>query len=168
MTPQQLRFRGKPTAQTDCLRLPNRLLEAVPAGRLTLVSTDVTDSLDLSAQAGVLLGAFMTGRSFQPNLLSRATRDQAILSGVAAATGYGWGTSGHSLLRAVARRFGKQGLGASVAVDGLTLAASAAAIAALRPHEHESAPRALIRFAATAKASAAAAGLAAAGAAPRS
>ena len=56
--------------------------------------TDVTDNLDLSAQAGILLGAFATGRSFQPNLLSRATKDQAILSGVAAATGYGWGTSG--------------------------------------------------------------------------
>ncbi len=61
--------------------------------------TDVTYELDLSAHAGILLGAFMTGRSFQPNLLSRATKDQAILSGVAAATGYGWGTSAHSLLR---------------------------------------------------------------------
>ena len=38
--------------------------------------TDVTDNLDLSAQAGILLGAFATGRSFQPNLLSRATKDR--------------------------------------------------------------------------------------------
>ncbi|MGB3013728.1 MAG: hypothetical protein WBB41_03875, partial [Candidatus Nanopelagicales bacterium] len=83
--------------------------------------TDVTDNLDLSAQAGILLGAFMTGRSFQPNLLSRATKDQAILSGVAAATGYGWGTSGHSLLRAVARRTGRGGLGTGAVIDVVTL-----------------------------------------------
>lgn len=124
----------------------------------------MTDSLDLSAQAGVLLGAFMTGRSFEPNLLSRGTRDQAILSGVAAATGYGWGTSGHSLLRAVARRMGREGLGASVAVDAATLAATAALVSQLRPHEHERPGRALVRFAATAKGAAAAAGLVAAGA----
>ena len=124
----------------------------------------MTDSLDLSAQAGVLLGAFMTGRSFQPNLLSRGTRDQAILSGVAAATGYGWGTSGHSLLRAVARRIGKEGLGASVGIDALTLAASAALVSQLRPQEHERPGRALARFVATAKGAAAAAGLLAAGA----
>jgi uncharacterized membrane protein len=127
------------------------------------VSTEITDSLDLSAEAGILLGAFMTGRSFQSNLLSRGTRDQAILSGVAAATGYGWGTSGHSILRAVARRFGKQGLGASVVIDGVTLAAAAALVSRVRPQEHERPGRALLRFVATAKGSAAAAGLIAAG-----
>lgn len=140
------------------------LLPALHTGRLTTVSNDVTDSLDLSAQAGVLLGAFMTGRSFQPNLLSRGTRDQAILSGVAAATGYGWGTSGHSLLRAFARRLGRQGLAASIAVDGAALVGSAVLVSRLRPHEHERPGRALLRFAATAKGAAAAAGLIAAGA----
>jgi uncharacterized membrane protein len=126
--------------------------------------TDVTDNLDLSAQAGVLLGAFMTGRSFQPNLLSRGTRDQAILSGVAAATGYGWGTSGHSLLRAVARRMGRTGLGTSVLIDAATLAAAVAAVRSIPPVEHEPPRRALLRLGATAKGAAAAAGLVAAGA----
>lgn len=128
------------------------------------MTTEITESLDLSAEAGILLGAFMTGRSFQPGLLSRGTRDQAILSGVAASVGYGWGTSGHSVLRAVARRMGKQGLGASLVVDGITLAASAATIATLRPHEHERPGRALTRFIASAQGGAATAGLVAAAA----
>ncbi|HPJ18393.1 MAG TPA: alpha/beta-hydrolase family protein [Actinomycetota bacterium] len=126
--------------------------------------TDVTDNLDLSAQAGILLGAFMTGRSFQPNLLSRATKDQAILSGVAAATGYGWGTSGHSLLRAVARRTGRGGLGTGAVIDVVTLTAAVALVRALPAHEHEPPRRALLRLAGIAKASDAAAGLVAAGA----
>jgi len=41
--------------------------------------------LDISARAGFLLGAVITGMSFQPNLLSRGTRDQAVVTGVAAA-----------------------------------------------------------------------------------
>lgn len=120
---------------------------------------DITDSLDLSAEAGVLLGAFMIGRSWQPNLLSRGTRDQAILSGVAAATGYGWGTSGHSVLRAGARRIGRQDLRSSLVVDSISLVANGALIAATRPHEHEGPGRALLRLAASAQAASAAAGL---------
>jgi uncharacterized membrane protein len=125
--------------------------------------TEVTDQLDLSGQAGILLGAFATGRSFQPNLLSRATKDQAILSGVAAATGYGWGTSAHSLLRAVARRFGKTRLGASLAVDAITTAVSLAAVKALPYQEHESSRRAFARLLALGYGSAGAAGLIAGG-----
>jgi len=132
------------------------------AGRLCRV-TEVTDDLDLSAQAGILLGAFMTGRSFEPNLLSRATRDQAILSGVAGATGYGWGTGAHSFLRAVARRFGP-GMGAGLAVDAAAVAAGAAVLRALPAHEHEPPRRALVRLAMTGYAAAGAAGLVAAGA----
>ena len=118
----------------------------------------MTDDLDLSAQAGILLGAFMTGRSFEPNLLSRATRDQAILSGVAGATGYGWGTSAHSFLRALARRFGP-GLGAGLAVDAAAVAAGAAALKALPAHEHEPPRRAVLRLAAAGYAAAGGAGL---------
>ena len=120
--------------------------------------TDATDDLDLSAQAGILLGAFMTGRSFEPNLLSRATRDQAILSGVAGATGYGWGTSAHSFLRALARRFGP-GSGAGMAVDATAVAVGAAVLKALPAHEHEPPRRALLRLATTGYAAAGAAGL---------
>ena len=37
--------------------------------------------LDVSSRTGFLLGAFSSGLSYQPNLLSRGTRDQAIISG---------------------------------------------------------------------------------------
>jgi uncharacterized membrane protein len=124
---------------------------------------DVSDDLDLSAQAGILLGAFMTGRSFQPNLLTRSTRDQAILSGVAAASGYGWGTSAHSFLRAVARRFGRQNLAASLMVDGIAAVAGLTAVRALPAQEHESGSRAFARLAAAGYGSAATAGLLATG-----
>ncbi len=133
------------------------------AGTLTIV-TELADDLDLSAQAGILLGAFMTGRSFQPNLLSRGTRDQAILSGIAAASGYGWGTSAHSVLRAVARRFGTAGVLASVGVDAVTAGFAVTTIKALPAHEHESGRRAFVRLAATGYGGAAVAGLVATGA----
>ncbi|MEZ5184162.1 MAG: alpha/beta-hydrolase family protein [Candidatus Nanopelagicales bacterium] len=125
--------------------------------------TDTNRDLDLSAQSGILLGAFMVGRSLQPNLLSRGTRDQAILSGVAAATGYGWGTSGHSLLRAVARRAGWRNLASSIAIDAVTLGVGVAATRALPAREHEKPRRALLRLVATAKAADAAGGLVASG-----
>jgi len=124
--------------------------------------TEVTDELDLSAQAGILLGAFMTGRSFQPNLLSRATKDQAILTGVAAATGYGWGTSAHSFLRAIARRFGRAGLGTSIAVDAAAVAVGAAAYKALPASDQAPPRRAVARLAALGYGAAGAAGLVAA------
>src|SRR4029077_14879624 len=60
--------------------------------------------LDVSARAGVLLGAHASGSSYQPNLLSRASRDQALIAGVSAATAYGFGTAIHSFLRSVADR----------------------------------------------------------------
>ncbi len=124
--------------------------------------TDTNEDLDLSAQAGILLGAFMTGRSFQPNLLTRATRDQAILSGVAGSSGYGWGTSAHSLLRAVARRFGKTDLASSLVVDSAAVAIGAAVHRALPYQEHERPGRAFARLAASGYGAAGAAGLAAA------
>ena len=60
--------------------------------------------LDVSARAGALLAAHANGSSYQPNLLSRASRDQAIISGVAAVTAFGWGTVSHSFLRSIADR----------------------------------------------------------------
>ncbi|MCU0278856.1 MAG: alpha/beta-hydrolase family protein [Candidatus Nanopelagicales bacterium] len=123
--------------------------------------TDAND-LDLSAQAGILLGAFTTGRSFQPNLLTRATRDQAILSGIAGASGYGWGTSAHSLLRAVSRRFGHTGLASSLVVDTAAVAVAAAAMKKLPYDEHEPGRRAFARLVAQGYGAAGAAGLAAA------
>ncbi|MEZ5117696.1 MAG: alpha/beta-hydrolase family protein [Candidatus Nanopelagicales bacterium] len=121
--------------------------------------------LDVSARAGLLLGAAGVGLSYQRNLLSRNSVDQAVISGVAAASWYSWGVSAHSLLRSAADRLpAARGSTAGrvvtgLVVDGITLAAGVALVRALPPREHESPRRALLRLAATGKAGAAAAGI---------
>jgi uncharacterized membrane protein len=109
--------------------------------------------LDVSARAGALLGAFATGMSYQPNLLSRSTRDQALITGVATATAFEWGTAMHSFLRSTADRLPDGG--GSVArrvttgaiVDASALVAGLALNAAARPREDEPPRRALVRLA---------------------
>ncbi len=121
--------------------------------------------LDVSARAGVLLGAAATGMSYQPNLLSRGTRDQAIITGATAAVALGWGTSSHSFWRSMADRIpassrSRRGwITAGTAVDA-TVAAAGFGLAATIPwQEHESGRRALLRLGAGLSGVAAAAGL---------
>ena len=123
--------------------------------------------LDVSARAGLLLGAHAGGLSYQPNLLSRGSRDQAIIAGVAASTAFGWGTTSHSFLRSLADRWpGATGSThaqtvSGIAVDGLTALAGASAAALLRPRRDEQTGRSLLRLAAGATAASAIAGVAA-------
>src|ERR1035437_6884892 len=111
--------------------------------------------LDISARVGLLLGAYATGMSYQPNLLSRDTRDQAIITGVAAASAYGWGSTAHSFLRSTADRLptAQESLNGRVAtgalVDGAAFLAGLAVSRARPPLEHESSRRALVRLSAT-------------------
>ncbi|MEO8106208.1 MAG: alpha/beta-hydrolase family protein [Actinomycetes bacterium] len=119
----------------------------------------------MSSRAGVLLGSYFTGASYQPNLLSRGTRDQALISGVAAASALGWGTSAHSFLRSTADRLpwatrsvtGR--IASGLVVDAAAFAVGGSVARLLPPDEHESGQRALVRLAATSTAAAAAAGL---------
>jgi len=121
--------------------------------------------LDISARAGLLLGAYATGMSYQPNLLSRSTRDQAIITGVAAASAYGWGSTAHSFLRSTADRMptahesmrGRVATGALV--DGAALLAGLAVSRARAPQEHEPGRHAVARLAATSTMAAAVCGL---------
>ena len=121
--------------------------------------------LDVSARAGVLLGAHASGSSYQPNLLSRASRDQALIAGVSASTAFGFATTVHSFLRSVADRLphGTDSLSGRVRsgliVDGLTAAVGLAAVRALRPAPTESTARALARLASTSTSATAIAGL---------
>jgi uncharacterized membrane protein len=108
--------------------------------------------MDVSARTGFLLGAFYTGLSYQPNLLSRGTRDQAIVSGVAASVGYGWGVSAHSFLRSTANRIpasqsSRTGhIAAGMTIDAVAALGGLALMRALPPREHEPSRRALIRL----------------------
>ena len=61
-------------------------------------------NLDVSARAGLLLASYSAGSSTQPNLLTRGTVDQALITGIATVVSYGWGSSAHSFLRSVANR----------------------------------------------------------------
>ena len=121
--------------------------------------------VDISARAGLLLGAASTGLSYQPNLLSRGTRDQAMISGVAAATAFGWGTTAHSFLRSTADRLPLSSRSATgrivtgLLVDASAAAAGRAVLRAVPAREHESNRRALIRLAATGAAAAGASGI---------
>ncbi len=121
--------------------------------------------LDVSGRAGGLLGAFVNGLSFQPNLISRGSQGQAIISGVAASTAFGWGSASHSFLRSVANRLpgardsrtGRVATG--LLVDAAALVGGVAAARALPDRPYEPPVRALARLAGEATAAAAAAGL---------
>jgi uncharacterized membrane protein len=121
--------------------------------------------LDISARTGLLLGAYATGMSYQPNLLSRGTRDQAIITGVAAASAYGLGSTAHSFLRSTADRLptSSESLNGRVAtgalVDSVAFLSGLALSRVLPCYEHESGGRALARLGATTTMAAAACGL---------
>jgi uncharacterized membrane protein len=121
--------------------------------------------LDISTRTGVLLGGFMNGLSFQPNLISRGSTGQAIISGVAAASAFGWASASHSVLRSVANRL--PGAHASMAgraatgavVETTATAAGLAVSSALPAREGEPAARALARLTAQATSAMGVAGL---------
>ncbi|TXH42591.1 MAG: hypothetical protein E6Q90_08870 [Actinobacteria bacterium] len=123
------------------------------------------NALDHSGRAALLLSAVASGRSYQPNLLTRNTVDQAVITGVSAAAGYGLGISVHSMLAAVSRRFGggRTNVATLAAVDATAAAAGLGVAAALRWREHEPARRPIGRLAAGSVAAAGSAGLASIG-----
>ena len=121
--------------------------------------------LDVSARAGVLLGSHASGTSYQPNLLTRGSRDQAIIAGVASSTAFGWGTVSHSFLRSLADRLpgatastGSRVL-SGVAVDALAAVAGASAATALRQRSGEPVRRSLLRLAASSTSASGVAGI---------
>lgn len=105
--------------------------------------------MDHAAGTGVIGAAFAIARSYQPNLLTRASRDQAIITGVTSAGAYGVFSAGDSVLGAIASRVSRTedaGSGARLAVAAVTGAASAGVALALPWQEHESSRRAIGRL----------------------
>ena len=141
---------------------------ALPAGSMDAMTENGRfhiGELDISARASLLLGAYATGMSYQPNLLSRGTRDQAIITGVAAASAYGWGSTAHSFLRSSADRLpaARESVNSRVTtgalIDGAAFLAGLAVSRLRPPEEHEPGRRALARLGGTATMAAAACGL---------
>ncbi len=114
--------------------------------------------LDPSSRAGLMLGAVSVGLSYQPNLLTRRSLDQGLITGVSGLAGYAWGTSAHSVLSSLGERLG--GSRGQVAGDALVVLGSAATARLLAWEEHEPAWRSMARLGASALAAAGAAGMA--------
>ena len=105
--------------------------------------------MDHAAGTGIIGAAFAVARSYQPNLLTRASRDQAIITGVTSAGAYGVFSAGDSVFGAIASRISRTeeaGLSSRLAVAGLTGAVSAGVALALPWQEHESSRRAIGRL----------------------
>jgi uncharacterized membrane protein len=114
--------------------------------------------LDPSARAGVMLAAVSVGLSYQPNLLTRRSLDQGIISGISGLAGYSWGVSAHSALSSLGARVG--GRRGQVVGDALVVAGAIAANRLLAWREHEPTWRAVARLGAGSLAGAAATGMA--------
>lgn len=118
----------------------------------------VPRDLDPSSRAGLMLAAVSVGLSYQPNLLTRKSVDQGIITGVSGLASYAWGTSAHSALSALGSRVG--GRRGQVAGDALVVLGAVAANRLLAWREHEPSWRSWSRLATGAMAAAAATGMA--------
>lgn len=109
--------------------------------------------MDHSASTGLIGAAVIAARSFQPNLLTRRTTDQAIITGATSAAAYGVFSAGDAILEAAAARFNRSdepNAIARLAVAGTVGAVGLAAASKLPWREHEDKARAAGRLAASA------------------
>jgi len=107
--------------------------------------------MDRSASAGIIGAAVAIGRSFQPNLLTRGSTDQAIITGASSAIAYQSYSAGDALLTSIASRLGRTdepGAVSRLIVAGAAGALGASGVYALRWREHEPSGRAFGRLAA--------------------
>ena len=98
--------------------------------------------MDHAARAGLFGTAFAVGRSYQPNLLTRGSTDQAVITGTTAAMAYGVISAGSATISAIASRFSRSESPSPTSrllVAGTVGALAAGAAAALAWREHESA-----------------------------
>lgn len=131
------------------------------ASRLERIMGNRIPELDVSARAGMLLAGFSSGRSNQPNLLTRSTADQALITGVTAASAYGIGVSGHSFLESIANRLPMNRVVSGLAVDAVVASAGLALMKALPPQPQRSGKQAALQLMAHAATGVGTAGLAA-------
>ena len=123
-----------------------------------LSRVSVPRDLDPSSRAGLMLAAVSIGMSYQPNLLTRRSLDQGIITGVSGLAGYSWGVSAHSTLSSLGARAG--GSRGQIAGDTFVVIGAVAANRLLAWREHEPTWRAIARLGAGAMAAAAATGMA--------
>ncbi len=86
------------TPTPDALDLPAVALEALDPQR----------GMDHPARTGLIGAGIALGRTFQPNLLTRGTTDQAVISGVTTAFAYGLYSSADAIVDSLAARISGQ------------------------------------------------------------
>lgn len=117
---------------------------------LARLSTPQGRAMDHPARTGLIGAGLALGRTFQPNLLTRGTTDQAVISGVTTALAYGLFSAGDAIVDSLAARItgaADPGPASRLAVAAGVGAAGLATFVGFHWKEHESRPRALIRLA---------------------
>lgn len=105
--------------------------------------------MDHPARTGLIGAALALGRSFQPNLLTRGTRDQAIISGATTALAYELFSAGDAVVDSIATRISggnRPSNSARIAVAAGVAAVGLATFKGFAWREHESRNRAAIRL----------------------
>jgi len=105
--------------------------------------------MDHGSSTGLIGAGLALGQSFQPNLLTRGTRDQAIISGATTAAAYGIFGAGDSIITSIASRISRTESPSAWARFAVALgfgAVGAGAAGFLSWREHESRNRAAGRL----------------------
>ncbi len=106
--------------------------------------------MDYGSCTGLLGASYALARSYQPNLLTRRSFDQAAISGAGTASAYGLFSAGDSLIASVASRISQgheAGPVARVVVAGAVAATAGGTALALPWREHEPKKRTVARLA---------------------
>lgn len=118
-------------------------------GALSAFLRATAREMDHPARTGLIGAGIALGRTFQPNLLTRGTTDQAIISGATTAFAYGLFSTADAVVDALASRISgshRPGAGSRIAVaTGLGLI-GAATFRRFAWQEHEPRSRAAIRL----------------------
>lgn len=127
----------------DNLSLPSGMTE------IARLSTPAGRAMDHPARTGLIGAGIALGRTFQPNLLTRGTTDQAVISGVTTAFAYGLYSTGDAIVDSLAARItgdSDPGPGSRLAVAAGVGALGLGTFLGFHWKEHESRPRALVRL----------------------
>lgn len=120
-----------------------------PTGAISAQPLAESRGMDHPARTGLIGAGIVLGRSFQPNLLTRGTTDQAVISGASTALAYGIFSSADAIVDSLASRISGQsdpGAGPRLVVSAAIGALGLGTFVGMRWREHESKPRAMARL----------------------
>jgi uncharacterized membrane protein len=129
--------------------MPDESFAQTGMTELARLATSQGRAMDHPARTGLIGAGIALGRSFQPNLLTRGTTDQAVISGVTTALAYGMFSTGDALVDSLAARLtgdGDPGPGPRLAVAAGIGAVGFGTFLGFHWKEHETRPRAMVRL----------------------